>query len=177
MDSFIEEWQGYKGIMHTVAYHRQRYIMEHSRFSRFMIGNTDEPDSDSASEAFEKFVRAKPPCILVSPSFGTGWNFIGDIARWQIITKVPFVPMQSKVMQARMARDESYGDYLAWQDLAQSAGRVQRDDADWGVTVICDGSLGFFMMKTPGLGPKGFADSVRKRYDVPKRSEFKFSQK
>lgn len=88
-----------------------------------------------------------------------------------VIPKVPFVPGQSKVMKARKEADESYLNYLAMQDLVQSAGRGMRSSDDRCEVFITDGSLNWFLYQNRRLAPKWFGDAVRKMAEIPKPAE------
>ncbi len=167
IDQIIESRLDRKGIIHTVSYTRQQHLFQHSRFSRLFIGNTSDPDplSETASQAVTRFKSAAAPCILVSPSFSTGWDFPGDECEWCIISKIPFPPSQTKVMKARMERDPQYSSYLAMQDLVQSAGRGMRSADDRCETFIVDDSISWFLYHHRSLAPKWFA--VRKSAQVP----------
>ncbi len=170
MDEWMDEWlvKGrYKGLIHTVAYHRQAYILEHSRHRRRMLANTQDPESESAWEVFDRHCKSKEACVLVSPSFGTGWDFEGDRARWQLISKVPFMPRTGKLVQARLKIDSMYADQKTMDELMQACGRINRSDEDWGVTGIVDGALSFFMTRNKGLAASWFPQAIRRVREVP----------
>jgi Rad3-related DNA helicase len=161
IDQIIESrGPGRKGIIHTVSYDRQRYILEHSRYARWMVANTQDPNSDSAAEIVEKFKSSAAPSILVSPSMGTGWDFPGKECLWQIITKIPFPDSQSKVMKARAAKDQQYLSYLAMQDLVQQCGRGMRYEGDRCESFVVDDSVKWFMQMSKGLAPGWFIVST-----------------
>lgn len=156
IDDIIDSRLERKGIVHTVSYRRQQFLLDHSRHSSIMLANTKEPDSDSAVEVLEKFREASPPAVLVSPSFGTGWDFPGDDARWQVIGKVPFPEFKSKVMQARLEKSPRHTAYLTMQELVQACGRGMRSAEDWCETLVVDDSLTFFMVQNKDLAPGWF---------------------
>jgi len=165
IDSIIESRQDRKGIIHTVSYARQKYLLDHSRFSHLMIGNTSDPESPKAAEIVHTFKRSKPPSILVSPSFGTGWDFPGEECEWQIIGKIPFPDGRSKVMQERSRRDKQYPMYLAMQALVQSIGRGMRMPNDRCESFIVDDSIGWFMGMNRSLAPQWF--EIRRVSTIP----------
>ena len=144
--------------------------MQHSRHADLMEGNTDDPDSDSAAEVAERFYKMSAPRILVSPSFARGWDFSFDRAEYTIISKVPFVPTQSKVMEARLERDEKYGDHVSMKKIEQGAGRVMRDVEDRGEVFLVDGHFTYFVKKCAdkNLCQKWFGEACRTVIDIPK---------
>lgn len=156
-----------KGIIHTVSYRRQEFLMDHSRHRHLMIGNTDDPNSISASQAVEKFKRAKGPAILVSPSFSTGWDFPGDQCEWQIVGKVPFPSSKSKVMRERIKRDPHYLNYLTMQELVQACGRGTRFDLDRCETFVVDDLIIGFAWRAKGQAPGWFTIRPIQRGKLP----------
>ena len=160
-----------KGLIQTVSYDRQRYLLENSVYSKYMVGNTSDPDSDSALEVAEEFRKRVAPCILVSPSFARGWDFPGDQVEFIVICKVPFKPNNGKVQKAREERDPQYGSYLAMQEMVQSAGRGMRSAMDRCEVFICDGHVNWFLYKNKSMAPEWFVNTVRKVGSIPKAAE------
>lgn len=171
MDVFIDANLDRKGLILTTSFEWQRYIKEHSRHSALMVGNTNDVDSDSAQEEFEKFCKLPAPRIMISPSFNRGWNFSGDRAEYVLIPKCPFVPMQSKVMRARLERDKSYGDLLCMKKVEQGNGRVKRGPDERAVCVLMDGHFEYFLYKNKWLAQAWFVQSIRKVLSVPDAPE------
>lgn len=170
IDAMIESRLDRRILVLTTSYKYQQFLKENSKHRHLMVGNTDDPDSDSAAEVFEQFITTKPPVILCSPSFGTGWDFKDDRAELLIISKVPLrIPgSASKLMQARLDRDKDYGAYETMQDLVQSAGRLQRSETDRGEIVITDGSASWFLPRYKHLAPSRFVSSIRTVRKLPK---------
>lgn len=166
IDRIIESRLDRKGIIHTVSYQRQQYLLANSRFSQYFLANTTDPDSPSAAEVVEQFRGRSAPAILVSPSFSTGWDFPYEQAEWQIITKIPFPPVVSKVMKARVERDKSYPSYLAMQELVQASCRGMRSADDRCETFIIDDNIAWFLHQNRKFAPAWF--QVRKVASLPK---------
>jgi ATP-dependent DNA helicase DinG len=156
IDEIIGSRLDRKGIIHTVSYQRQKYILEHSRYAANMLANTGAPDSDSALEIMAKFKASSAPSILVSPSFSTGVDFPGRACEWQIICKVPFADLRSKVMAARNERNKVYVNYLAMQEIVQSCGRASRHKFDRSENFIIDSNMLWFLQQNKGLAPRWF---------------------
>jgi ATP-dependent DNA helicase DinG len=174
IDRIIDSRLERKGIIHTVSYERQKYLFENSRFSSCFLGNTDDKDSPNAARIVHDFKTADAPCILVSPSFSTGWDFPGEECEWQIITKVPFPSSRSKVMKERLKRDNQYLSYLAMQELVQAAGRGMRSVEDRCETFIVDDTIKWFLWTYRSLAPKWF--EVRNMADIPKLPKALYSE-
>jgi Rad3-related DNA helicase len=156
IDEIISGRLDRKGLIHTVSYQRQKYLIEHSKFGGRMVANSSEPDSESATQIFERFKQMGPGSILVSPSFSTGWDFPGADCEYQIIAKLPFPDTRNKLMQARLERNAQYVNYLAMQDLVQAAGRGTRSYQDWCEVFIVDDSISWFFFRNKALAPRWF---------------------
>lgn len=157
-----------RGIDHTVSYVRAKQVADYLRregLKHINVNGAADPDSQNAREAFEKHVKGPADSLLISPSFGTGWDFKGRAAEYQIIAKIPTKDMRSKIMQARRANDPSYEDYLAAQDLVQSAGRINRDFDDRGTSYLIDDGWTWFKGKAEQHMPRWFR--VRREDQIP----------
>jgi Rad3-related DNA helicase len=169
MDEFIALRLDRKGLILTTSYDWQKLIMERSRFSDLMIGNSNEADSESAADVAEQFYKMAAPRILVSPSFSRGWDFSFKRGEYCIIPKCPFVPLQSKVMKARLERDPLYGDHVTMKKVEQGNGRIKRAPDDRGETILMDGHFVHFLKKDSAkkLAQRWFLDSVKTVYEIP----------
>ena len=167
IDEIIETRTERKGIIHTVSYSRQKYILEHSKYAAHMLANTNAPDSDSAMEIMSKFKASSAPSILVSPSFSTGVDFPGRDCEWQIICKVPFADLRSKVMAARNERNKTYVNYLAMQDIIQQSGRGTRFKLDRCEVFVIDSNVLWFFQQNKGLAPRWFELIRTERVPTP----------
>lgn len=136
-----------KGIIHTVSYERQKYLLENSRFREFMHANT----SSNTRDVVKSFREAESPAFLVSPSVGTGFDFAFDQARFQIIGKLPFRDARGSILNAQVKEDPEYLNYLTAQDLVQIYGRSNRDPLDFSETFIVDDNVEWFLPRYAGF--------------------------
>ena len=153
----------------TSSYKYQEFLMGHSSYGEYMIGNKDEEDSETAQEAFNRFIKTPPPVILCSPSFGVGWDFKDDRCEFLVISKVPLRAPKgaSKLMAARLARDPEYGNHETMQDIVQWCGRPQRSETDRAEIVIVDGSWDWFGPRNAKHAPEGFVKEIRRVLALP----------
>lgn len=140
-ERIFEVWKEHKGLVHTASYRRAEWLQAASGWGRWMVLNAK---GESASEAAERFKQMDAPAALVSPSYTTGHDFSDNAARWNWIVKLPFPDRSDPVMLARCETDDQYYDYTTAQTLVQACGRVQRNDRDWGCTLITDDAIGRF---------------------------------
>lgn len=174
IDDMMESRIDRRIVLITTSYKYQKLFLERSRHRDHIIANnSDDPDTPTSTIAFNKFIESKPPTILCSPSFGTGWDFKYDRCEFLIISKVPLKPPPntSKLAQARFDQDGEYFDQETMSDIEQIAGRPQRADDDRGEVVIADGTWAWWGHQNKHLGGKGFVDGVRKVAQLPKAPE------
>jgi Rad3-related DNA helicase len=124
-------------------------------------------DSGSSRGAVERFKRAGPGAILISPSMTTGYDFPFSACEFQIVTKIPFPDSRSPVVQARTAVDKDYPAYVAMQELVQAVGRGMRAADDQCETFVIDNNCAWFVPKYRALAPKWFLDAYRKLETLP----------
>ena len=152
-----------KGIVHTVSYDRQRLLTQRSAHSHLMVYNSR---GDVTSEVVSEFKATAPPCLLVSPSVGTGYDFIDEQARYQIVGKVPFPDSRRPVYRAREALDKEYGAYCAMQDLVQMCGRSTRSPFDRSEVFVIDDHISWAIRKHRDFAPNWFWNFWRGKSEV-----------
>lgn len=167
-DEIIKPRLDRKGMIATVSYDWQRIVMEESKHADLMLGNTQDPSSDTAMEVADEFRKSKPPAILVSPSFTTGWDFPMDQCEYIIIFKIPMIPVQSKIMKARLKRDPRYTDAMTMQTVEQTIGRGMRKEMDRCEVFIVDAHGRWFLYKNRDLAQAWFWPAIRQVPRVPK---------
>ena len=120
-------------------------------------------DSNNTRTTVERFRRAAPPSVLVSPSLTTGWDLPAEDCEYAIIGKIPFPDTRSPITRARTEEDEDYGPYTAMQIIVQASGRGMRSAEDQCEVFILDENWRWFWPKYKTFAPKWFAESVRRR--------------
>jgi len=157
IDDLIDARLDRKGIIHAVSYARSKFIVANSRHARLMIthGKHDK------MKAIERFRQSDAPCVLVSPSVDTGFDFAGSQARYQLLIKIPFVSKMDKVVAARSARDKEYPNYIAAQTIVQMTGRIMRSENDFGESILTDSHAEWFIPKVRRFLPEWWLEAYR----------------
>ncbi len=159
IDDLINDRLDRKGIIPTVSFDRRTFLKQHSLYKDIMLANV----TSNTGSVIERFKRAAPPRVLVSPSISTGHNFPDDTCRYIIIVKIPFPDNRSKILQARSKEMEDYIPFLAMQSLVQTCGRGDRSKEDWCEILCVDDNILWFIWKYRDFAPKsGFLDAFRK---------------
>jgi Rad3-related DNA helicase len=100
--------------------------------------------------------------VLVCSGMYEGIDLSYDLARWQVICKVPFPSLADSVVNERLARRPDSYAWSAIRDVLQATGRVCRTPTDKGVTYILDNSFETVWNRWPDLFPGWFRQAVRK---------------
>lgn len=156
-----------KGIIQPGSYERAARIVDALR--RHGHGNGlqvfTHHDGKGTAAAVDYYLRAKAPAVLVSPSIQEGYDFVGDKARYNIISKVPFIDSRDAVNAARAAADEGYGNHVAARSILQRAGRTTRTRVDWSECHLTDSHWEWF--RKAGRFPKYFRAAFRQHDVLP----------
>lgn len=100
--------------------------------------------SRNREEVLKKFKNSDEPLVLVSPSMNEGVDLPGDLCRFQIIFKLPYLPYNEPWIDKR---ENLYEDGKEWYDykmltkLIQGYGRGIRFEGDYCKTYILDNRL------------------------------------
>jgi ATP-dependent DNA helicase DinG len=163
IDQIIRARKDRKGIIHTVSYARRNLVMENSEFSGMMM--THGPDNTRM--VIEQFKRMDKPCVLVSPSVTTGYDFPYEECEYQIIGKLPFPDTRGAVLQARVKADRDYANYITMQVMVQASGRGCRAADDRCETFIIDDNIVWFLGKNKQFAPRWWLDSMKRAPVIP----------
>lgn len=161
IDSLIDKHAAEKGLIHAVSYNTARYIMERSRHREKLMTHNGSADRINALDAYMASVE---PRVMVSPSFVRGVDLRDDLARYQILCKLPFADLSDKQTQRRRWSGK-VGErwYLleAVHNIVQMAGRIVRSPTDWGTTYILDTRWEDFFEKNRRDFPSWFTEAVQ----------------
>lgn len=148
VESILNKHKQHKGIIHTGNYKISNAIRENIHSDRLIFHTSEDRE-----EALEKHLKSERKTVLVSPSMFTGVDLKDDLARFQIIVKIPYPYLGSKYVQKRKEMLPSWYQWKTLNDLIQSYGRPIRHDKDWAYTYILDGSFSNLFRYSKGKIP------------------------
>jgi Rad3-related DNA helicase len=107
-------------------------------------------------------VNAKTDSVFVAVSMHEGLDLVGDLARWQIILKVPFPDLGDPWIERRRAEPDGSEWYEARAvlDVLQAAGRIMRSADDRGATYIVDSHFDWLLRKNWRSVPEWFRKRI-----------------
>ena len=153
----VEHHKNEKGIIHTHTQEITNFLQE--RFcdsDRYLYR-----DIVTNNEAILKEHSArKDPTVLVSPSLTYGIDLKDDLARFQIIIKLPFLPLGSKRIKKMFELDKVWYENKMLNAIVQACGRATRSKDDHSVTYILDGNFINVLRNAKNKLPKYFIDRI-----------------
>lgn len=154
VQKICDQHKGEKGIIHTHTMQITSYLQKNLKGNRFIYR-----DAETANEEMLKQHTASTnPSVLVSPSMTFGVDLKGDLARFQIIVKAAYLPLNDVRIKKLFDQDKIWYLDKMLCNLVQACGRGNRSKDDYCVTYILDGVLFDAIVSNKGKLPKYFID-------------------
>lgn len=150
-----------KGVIHTCSYYINRCVANRlaAKYgSRRIVTHGQDPGDREL--AVRRHCESDESTVLVSPSLTEGVDLHGDLARFQIVCKVPY-PRLDEYTRARSARDRAwYRLHTAWA-LVQMIGRAVRSDTDYATTFVLDSQFERFVARNEEILPAWWRAAIQ----------------
>jgi Rad3-related DNA helicase len=156
LKEILKEHKGEKGMIHCHSNKIANYLRKNLRSNRLIFH-----DSSDREEALKKHLSSKEPTVLVSPSMAEGVDLRDDLARFQILLKVPYPSLGDKLVRKRMHRWSWWYPMQTVKTVVQSVGRAIRSEKDHAVTYILDADWVRFYNQNQELFPDTFRLAVK----------------
>lgn len=153
VDKIIDRHKGQNGVIHTVSFTLAKEILEESRNKKRMV------ISNNRDEILD-LMKTPSGIVILSPSIEKGYDFKGDMCRFQILPKVPFHYIGDKWVSLNMNRDNAWYARKAILRLVQASGRAIRGVNDYASTYILDSNFERLYKNNSDLFPEWYLDSV-----------------
>jgi Rad3-related DNA helicase len=157
INKILKKYQGKKGIIHTNSYEFLEFVKKDIKDDRLIFVDPDKRDAKLVEH-----INREDDCVLVSASMAEGIDLKDDLSRFQIIIKVPYPSLNSKVNQIRLKNNSSWYSLKTIQTLIQSYGRSVRNETDWCDTFILDSCFGDILASNSKMFPKYFLDALKR---------------
>jgi len=145
-----------KGIIHTHTNEITTYLKSRLEGERFLYRTEGYKNED----ILQNHLNSPNSTILVSPSLSFGIDLKDDLARFQIIVKLPFLPLSNKRIKKLYQIDSDWYINKMLNALVQACGRATRSKQDYAVTYILDGNTVEILKKYRSRLPKYFLDRI-----------------
>lgn len=161
IDKILENHKTDKGIIHASNYKITQYIAKKStQKHRLLHKYINSRYSVNNEDLLKEHIKTKRPTVLLSPSMNTGISLDDDLARFQIIVKLPFASLGDIRQKEKMNLDRDWYINNMWKEIMQAAGRSVRSEDDYCVTYILDESFNYFYHKYKKKLPKWFVNRI-----------------
>ncbi|GKZ15101.1 ATP-dependent DNA helicase [Haladaptatus sp. T7] len=156
----MQEHPDEKGIVHAHSYHIQKKLAE--QLEAFGVGGRVRAHGrDSRDADLDSWKATDDPDVFLSVKMEEALDLKGDLARWQVLCKAPFL----NTSDSRVAHRLEHGQW-AWyyraalRTVIQACGRVIRAPDDYGATYLADSSLLQLFDRARTDMPDWFAEQV-----------------
>ncbi len=149
-----------KGIIHGHSYKICRAIEEGLRPENRarLVTHTSSAGRDAALDAH---LSRPGPTVLLTPSMTEGIDLVGDLARWQVICKIPYPYLGDPQVARRKELDPAWYAWRTALTIVQAYGRSVRSADDRAVTYILDAGFPAFLARNRRRFPDWFVEAIR----------------
>lgn len=166
LDKIFARHHSEKGLIHCNSYALGKIIFDHFRHTAHGQRLIFPQKADDRDPAFEQHCSSDFPTVLLTPSMTEGFNFNGNLARWQVIAKVPYPSLGDHQIMAKKDQDQDWYHLETIKTIIQAAGRIVRSDTDIGYTYILDSDFDRLFEQCQDYFPRWFTDA----FVYPRRS-------
>ena len=131
-----------KGLIHAHSYDIQGRLA--SLLRDFGVGDRIRVhDRDGRDADLEAWKRSDDPDVFLSVKMEEALDLKGDLCRWQVLCKAPFLNTGDSRVAHRLEEEGQWAWYYraALRTVIQACGRVVRAPDDHGATYLADSSL------------------------------------
>ena len=118
----LDRHKGQRGLIHCHSNQLSRDIFQGVDTDRFLFQDHFNGDKKAMMEEHAR----RTDSVIVAPAMAEGFDFKDDLARFQIIAKIPWPSLGDRVIKERAAKNPAYYGWLCSLKLVQSYGRSVR---------------------------------------------------
>jgi Rad3-related DNA helicase len=156
----LSKYKNDKGIIHTFNYELATWLnndLSKSEFKDRIIVH----DTANRNDKLNQHINSNEPTVIISPSMMMGVDLKDELSRFQIIMKIPYPNIQSKLIKKRQQTNPDWYKWKTIVDLVQQYGRSVRSDVDFADTIILDSCLSDIINFSGDFLPKYFIDAIK----------------
>jgi Rad3-related DNA helicase len=159
-DKILTKHTTQKGLIHVGSYRLGEQIVSHFASTPHALRLIFPKSAEEREDAFQKHKESPEPTVLVSPSMTEGFDFYDDLARWQIIAKIPYPYLGDRQVAAKKEQDPAWYDAQTVGTIIQSTGRIVRSETDRGVTYLLDSDFMYLWDRQNLMFPKWWREAM-----------------
>lgn len=154
IETICMQHENEKGIIHTHTNYITNYLKDNFKSKRVIYREPGIRNED----ILEQHYNTEEPTIIASPSMSHGVDLKGDLARFQIVIKAPYLPTTDKRIEKLMKSDFSWYTNKMISSFIQSCGRGVRSKKDYCTTYVLDAAIIETVIRNKNKIPKYFLD-------------------
>ncbi|WP_049979837.1 ATP-dependent DNA helicase [Halolamina rubra] len=130
-----------KGLVHCHSYGIQERLAD--RLAELGVaGRVRVHDRENRDAQLEAWKASDEPELFLSVKMEEALNLEGDLCRWQVLCKAPYLNTKDSRVEQRLEEGQWAWYYrAALRTVIQACGRVVRSPEDYGATYLADDSL------------------------------------
>jgi len=156
IEKILAKYKDSKGIIHTTNYEITDWIKDNITNDRLLFHETED-----RNEILEKHIHSTTPTVLVSPSMMSGIDLKDDLARFQILLKVPYPNISSNKIKSRQKSNKDWYTWKTVVDTLQSYGRAVRSDTDQADMFILDSNFSDLLKYNSHIIPEYMQKAIK----------------
>lgn len=146
-----------KGVIHTHTQEITNSLKSKLNSKRFLFRD----DINTNEDILKQHINTTEPTVLVSPSLTYGIDLKDDLARFQIIVKLPYPPLSVKRIKKLFDQDKNWYQNKMLNNFIQACGRATRSKNDFSSTYVLDGNIVNVLKSSKDKLPQYFIDRIQ----------------
>ena len=164
-ETILEAHPDEKGLIHSHSYQLGIKIYDYLRSRPVGKRVLFATKASERAVLFNRHRTSSYPTVMLSPSIAEGFSFDDDLARFQIIAKVPYPYLGDRQVAAKMKLDQDWYTLQTVMTVLQTCGRIVRC-LDYETEILTtEGWKGHSELKpgdcTYGINPQAFSKKGR----------------
>jgi Rad3-related DNA helicase len=155
MSEIMSIFSDAKGLIHAPSYDAAQQIVKALPGSRAVTHT-----SRDFQHNLKDFYDSPEPLVFVSPVCQQGVDFKDDRARFQIVTRVPYLNTSDEFVKYKVENDFMWYNAQALIVWGQQLGRINRSEGDYGATFLMDTRFNSFIRKNSKVIPKWVKEAI-----------------
>ena len=156
IEKILNKYKNDKGIIHTTNYEINEWVKENVTNERLLFHDTDD-----RHDILDKHLSSKEPTVLVSPSMMSGIDLKDELARFQILLKVPYPNISSNKIKARQKTNPKWYVWKTVVDVLQAYVRGVRSETDFCDMFILDSNFSDLLKYNSHLIPDYMQKAIK----------------
>ena len=159
-ESILRTHRKEKGIIHCHSYSLGHALDDYLRRSAQGPRVLFARQAKDRIQLLRTHASSPEPTVLLSPSIAEGFSFDDELARFQVVAKMPYPYLGDQQIAARKDLDPEWYIMQTVMTVIQACGRIVRSDTDYGTTYILDSDFERIYQEHTDFFPQWFQEAL-----------------